>query len=232
MLWEEIPVYQGIEFGNERTQQRMHTLLNEMISRDKNRCGIIIWSMSNETAPGAARNASIIKMIDYTKSLDQTRLIASAFDRVNYAENTVTISDTLSRYLDVISVNEYLGWYRPWPDKPGNIIWKSDFNKPLIMSEFGGEALFGNHGSKDTASLWTEEFQEQLYKDQLAMLKTIPFLKGTCPWILVDFRSPKRLHPKYQDGNHGMWNRKGLLSDKGFKKKAWYVMEAYYKSIQ
>jgi beta-glucuronidase len=97
------------------------------------------------------------------------------------------------------------------------------------MSEFGAEALYGHHGSKDTASSWSEEYQEQLYKDQVAMFKTIPFLKGVCPWVLVDFRSPRRLHPTLQDGQSGMWNRKGLLSDKGYKKKAWYVMKEYYK---
>ena len=96
------------------------------------------------------------------------------------------------------------------------------------MSEFGAEALYGNHGSFDTASSWSEEYQEQLYKDQLAMLKKIPFLRGTIPWVLVDFRSPGRRHPVYQQG----WNRKGLLSDQGLRKKAWYIVHDYYKDLQ
>jgi beta-glucuronidase len=68
-----------------------------------------------------------------------------------------------------------------------------------------------------------------VYKDQVKMFATIRFLKGTCPWILVDFRSPLRLHPIYQDGQKGMWNRKGLIGDKGFKKKAWFIMKKFYK---
>jgi beta-glucuronidase len=56
------------------------------------------------------------------------------------------------------------------------------------------------------------------------MLRKIPFLRGTCPWILYDFRTPWRMQPAFQDG----WNRKGLLSDKGEKKKAWYVMRKFY----
>lgn len=56
------------------------------------------------------------------------------------------------------------------------------------------------------------------------MLKRIPFLRGTCPWILADFQSPLRLHPTFQKG----WNRKGLLSEKGEKKKSWYVMKEFY----
>lgn len=96
------------------------------------------------------------------------------------------------------------------------------------MSEFGGEALFGNDDAKrNVVSTWSEAYQEQLYRDQLfAMLKGIPFLRGTCPWVLADFRSPGRNHPKYQNG----WNRKGPLSDRGDKKKAWYVVYEYYKN--
>jgi beta-glucuronidase len=171
-------------------------------------------------------------MAAFTRQQDPTRLIASAFDHISYSGNTVTIDDTLSNYLDVMSVNEYLGWYRPWPTRPEEMVWKSSFNKPLIMSEFGAEALYGHHGSKDTASSWSEEYQEQVYKDQVKMFQKIPFLKGTCPWILVDFRSPNRLHPIYQDGQKLMWNRKGLLGDKGLKKKAWFVMKEYYRTMQ
>jgi beta-glucuronidase len=96
------------------------------------------------------------------------------------------------------------------------------------MSEFGGEALYGHHGAADTASNWTEEYQERIYKDNLTMFKNISLLRGTVPWVLYDFRSASRMHSVYQKG----WNRKGLLSDKGEKKKAWYVMKAYYNSIQ
>ena len=48
------------------------------------------------------------------------------------------------------------------------------------MSEFSAEALQGYHGSKDTASSWSEEYQEQVYKGQVKMFRTTPFLKGTC----------------------------------------------------
>ena len=56
------------------------------------------------------------------------------------------------------------------------------------------------------------------------MFKHIPNLRGTSPWILLDFRSPFRFHP-HQGGE---WNRKGLVSDQGQRKKAWYIMRDYY----
>lgn len=228
MMWEEIPIWQGIDFNNPVILKKTETMLVEMIERDKNRAGIIIWSMSNETAPSQKRNETIINMTRISRKMDPTRLITSAFDKVKYEGNTITIDDTLSNYLDVLAVNEYLGWYKAWPAKPNEVKWKSDFNKPLIMSEFGAEALFGNHKNGDLASSWSEEYQANLYRDQLEMFRNIPFMKGTCPWVLFDFRSPFRMHPTYQDG----WNRKGLISDQGFKKKAWYVMKDYYSSFK
>jgi len=69
-------------------------------------------------------------------------------------------------------------------------------DKPVVISEFGGEALYGNNnGPKDEAASWSEDYQEQIYKDQTALLKTVPDLCGTFPWLLVDYRSSGRMHP-------------------------------------
>lgn len=228
IVWSEIPVYQGIDFLNPEMQEKMTVMLKEMIARDKNRACIFIWSISNETYPSKERSEALTKLAKRCRMLDSTRLVSSAINIVKYENNTVTIDDTLNNHLDIIAVNEYLGWYKPWPDKPENIIWKSNFAKPLIFSEFGGEALFGNHDTLMIASTWSEEYQEKIFIDQIEMFKKIPFLRGTSPWILADFRSPGRMHPLYQQG----WNRKGLLSDKGLKKKAWYVMKKYYEGMQ
>ena len=37
-------------------------------------------------------------------------------------------------------------------------------------------------------------------------------------------KAGKEGHPTNQDG----WNRKGLISDQGMRKKAWYLMRDYY----
>lgn len=227
MLWEEVPLWQKIQFSNPAILNKADTLLKEMITRDKNRCSIIMWSLSNETSPSADRDKALTAMASYARSLDSTRLITSALSHVRYNGNVITIDDSICKVLDVAGVNEYLGWYVPWPVKPADMIWKNPYNKPLIMSEFGGEALYGQHGTADRNGFWTEERQAQIYKDQISMFKNIPFLRGTCPWILEDFRSETRLNPTFQQG----WNRKGLLSDKGLKKKAWYVMHDHYKEM-
>lgn len=228
MIWEEIPLWQGIQFGNPIILAKAEFMLREMIRRDKNRASIIMWSISNETTPAADRDRGLTNMAATCRSLDPTRLVTSAFNHVKTDGNKTILEDTLSNVLDVVGINRYMGWYKAWPDKPGTMVFESKFTKPVIISEFGGEAKFGNHGTADSAGLWNEEYQEQLYKDNIAMFKNVSFLRGITPWVLYDFRSPTRMNAANQDG----WNRKGLLSDKGEKKKAWYVLKAYYDSIK
>jgi len=228
MVWEELPVYQGIEFTSPGMDQKLGLMLREMITRDRNRCGVIIWSISNETNPSAPnRNEALIKLSQQCRQLDSTRLITSAMSSQRYENNTFELWDPLYPWFDIMAINEYAGWYISWQGKPKDTKWKLIIHdKPVFVSEFGGEALYGNTaGAPDEAFSWREEYQEQIYKDQVEMFGTIPNLSGVCPWILVDYRSPVRMHPVYQQG----WNRKGLLSDRGDKKKAWFVMKNYYE---
>ena len=72
---------------------------------------------------------------------------------------------------------------------------------------------------------FTEEYQEDLYQRSVNMLDRIEGLAGTTPWILKDFRSPRRQIVGIQDD----FNRKGLISDQGGRKKAFYVMQRWYE---
>ena len=119
------------------------------------------------------------------------------------------MNDSIINILDMVAINKYMGWYHDWPLAPDQAVWNVAPGKPLFISEFGGEALYGKHGDAEVKSSWSEDYQAQLYKDNLEMFKHIPNLRGTSPWILFDFRSPFRFHP-HQGGE---WNRKGLVSD-------------------
>ncbi len=226
MVWDEIPVYQHIEFASPAMPQKLKTMLGEMIGRDRNRCGVVIWSLSNETFPSIPdRDKRLIELSRECRLLDSTRLITSVINDQSYENNILHLWDTLYNYFDVMAINEYLGWYVPWQGKPADTKWILDFQKPIIISEFGGEAKYGsNTEPKDEASSWREEYQEQIYKDQISLFGVTPNLAGVCAWMLIDYRSPVRMHPVYQQG----YNRKGLLSEKGEKKKAWYVLKSYY----
>ena len=217
MVWEEIPVYWTVEFKNENTYKNAQDQLTAAITRDKNRASIVIWSMANETPVSDARNTFITNLVNHTKSLDNTRLISAAL-----LTHNGKIDDEIGKSLDIIAFNQYLGWYGGNLENAEKTFWTTPYNKPVFVSEFGGDAKAGFHGEKNER--WTEEYQEYLYIQNLKMIEKIPHLSGTSPWILVDFRSPKRLLPGIQDG----YNRKGLISNDGEKKKAFYIMQDWY----
>jgi beta-glucuronidase len=137
--------------------------------------------------------------------------------------HTKIVDDPLGKALDVIGVNEYIGWYEQHPESADTTNWRIDYQKPLMVSEFGGGAKAGLHGGdKDR---WTEEFQANIYRHQLGMLNRITQLRGMSPWVLMDFRSPNRVLAGIQDE----FNRKGLISDQGEKKQAFYVLQKAYQ---
>lgn len=226
MVWSELPIYQHIEFSDTTVPLKMELMLKEMIRRDRNRCGVVIWSLSNETytsTPG--RDLELVSLTKKCREADSTRLLTHVINNQAYSNNTFKVWDTLYRYTDIISLNEYVGWYVPWQGKPVDTKWELNYpDKPVFISEFGAEALYGSKGPVDEAAFWTEEYQEQIYIDQLKMFSTTPNLCGIAPWLLFDYRSLGRMHPVYQKG----FNRKGLLSEKGEKKKAWQIMHEHY----
>ncbi len=226
LVWAEIPVYWTILWENEDTLKNALNQLTEMITRDKNKASVILWSMANETPVGKARSEFLRTLVKRAKSLDPTRLITAAMEKSYKGANKPVINDPFGRHVDVLGCNEYIGWYEGLPDRCDSYTWSATYDKPVIISEFGGGALSGFHADKDTR--WSEEYQEYLYEEQIKMLEKIPFLAGTSPWILTDFMSPRRPLPQIQD----YWNRKGLISDKGEKKKAFYVMQQFYEKLK
>jgi len=218
-------VYWTIDFTNKKSLNNAKNQLSEALERDRNRASVIIWSMANETPLSEPRNEFLKNLIVHTKSLDSTRLISAALEK-HYKEGVNIVDDDMGRYLDIVAFNQYTGWYGGSLEKAPEMKWNIKFNKPVVISEFGGGALQGFHGT--IKERWTEEYQEYLYQQNLKMIEKIPNIRGTSPWILVDFRSPRRVLPNIQDG----WNRKGLISNHGIKKKAFFTVKEFYDKIE
>lgn len=223
MVWSEIPVYWTIHWEDPSVYANALNQLSEMITRDKNRANLIVWSIANETPQGDSRDTFLSKLATYARSKDSTRLISMAMERSDKSATTLSVRDNMSKYVDVVSFNEYVGWYDGATEKIDRVKWEIDYNKPIIISEFGGEGVFGNRG--DVTARWTEDNQADLYAKTLKMIdERMPKVSGITPWVLKDFRSSRRLLPNVQDG----FNRKGVISDKGQKKKAFYVLQKWY----
>jgi beta-glucuronidase len=224
MVWDEDPVYWNILFDHQPTHQRAVDMMSELVNRDKNRAAVIIWSVANETPVKEERNKFLLDLVNVVKSIDNTRLVSAALEvsQVNGNEHHYTIDDPMADVMDIVSFNQYLGWYDGTHEKCAKLKWDIKQDKPVFISECGGGALGGYYADENTR--WSEEYQEKLYEETIKMLNKIPQFRGMSPWILADFRSPKRNLTNVQDG----WNRKGVVSEIGTKKKAFFVLRDFY----
>jgi beta-glucuronidase len=222
MIWSEIPNWQHISFDKPEVYAKDVTMLKEMIRRDRNKASVILWSVSNETPNNPTRTRFLTNLANEARKLDSTRLITSALNSEHIEGSTATLNDPFVDALDVIGVNEYIGWYTGAPEDADKMHWILP-EKPVIMSEFGAEAKYGNHGADNQR--WTEEQQANVYNHQFVMLARIPQLRGITPWVLTDFRSTTRNIPKLQDG----YNRKGLFSEDGRRKQVFFILQRVYK---
>ncbi|WP_077611102.1 glycoside hydrolase family 2 protein [Clostridium sp. Marseille-P2415] len=224
LLWEEIPVYWWIDFANPQTLKDAKNQLTELMTRDFNRASVIIWSVGNENPDTDERYHFMRELAETAKEYDSSRLVSAAclVDAVN-----LRISDRLERHLDVIGFNEYYGWYDPDYGKLAAVLEGSKPEKPVVISEFGadGYPASGPDGGKVRGS---EEEQKEIYEKQVEMFGKTDYIQGTAPWILFDYRTPKRLGT-YQKG----YNIKGLVTaDRKREKPAFLIMKEYYGEVR
>ena len=224
MCWEEVPVYWTIEWTNADTLANARKQLADLIARDQNRASVLVWSVANETPVSEVRTKFLKTLVDEARALDGTRLISAAMEVRTDPKDPLSkiVDDPFGEYTDLCSFNEYTGWYDGLPEKIDRIHWSIKYDKPVFISEFGASAKQGFHA--DALTRFSEEFQADVYRRTLPMLEKIPGFSGCTPWILCDFRSPKRLLPGVQDG----WNIKGLISREGKKKMAFEVLKGFY----
>lgn len=226
LVWSEIPVYWTIAWENPDTYTNAEAQLTDMITRDKNRANVIIWSVANETPHSDARLKFLSSLIDKTRELDPTRLVSAAMEKAVVGKDLLTVKDDLAELVDLVSFNQYVGWYDGTSEKCDRVNWTFDIDKPVFITEFGAGAVYGRHGN--VSERFTEEYMRDMYERSVNMFKRIPGLAGTTPWVLKDFRSPRRQMVGIQDD----FNRKGLISDQGGKKSGFYVMQKWYNELK
>ena len=224
MVWSEIPVYWSIKWDDPVVYANAENQLREMVRRDRNRAAIVIWSLANETPFGEARDKFLSSLAKTARALDDTRLVSMAMLHTDLVDGVIPVQDSLGPWVDIVSFNAYLGWYWSSFDVIPTVRFNIPYDKPVIVSEFGGAAVAGLHGTRDVR--WTEEFQAEVYRTNFEMLSKIDGLAGLSPWALVDFRSQRRPMACMQE----FFNRKGLLSEKLEKKQAFDVVREFYRT--
>jgi beta-glucuronidase len=232
IVWSEIPVYwEDVAYTSSATLSLGRQMMSEMILRDRNRCSVGFWSVANETPQTPERLAFLRTIIEDVRRLDPTRLVTAALNKnvdvggVRDGETRLVVADELGRDLDVVAMNQYEGWYgQRTPAEIHQVTFGTTWDKPLLMSEFGADALHGHRGPRE--SRWTEEHQVWLYEETLKAIAASGAFAGVTPWLLKDFRSPRRWHGRFQRG----WNRKGLIDEIGRRKLAFERLAHWYQS--
>ena len=221
LLWEEVPVYWAIDFTNPATAADARNQVRELVLRDVNRASVIVWSVGNENPDSDERFEFMSALVDVARETDGTRLVSAAC-LYNHEENV--ISDRLAEKLDIIGINQYFGWYDPAYEKLPDMLERSNPDRPVVLTEFGGGALSGHRGT--TEDLFSEDRQREIYRRQIEAIRACSYVKGMTPWILFDFRCPRRTN-RYQR----FYNRKGLVdADHRTRKLAFETLRAFYES--
>ncbi len=262
LVWAEIPVYWDIAFGDPHTLRRARQQLSELIARDANRASVILWSIGNETPIHDERNAFMAALAEHVRSLDDSRLVTAALlsglDSIqplalralrsaaglDFGDWRFPVVDPLGEQLDVVGVNEYIGWYYATPiaertpfssetlrrilvEGLPEVRIETGHDKPVVISEFGAGARAGFHAPEQQLAVFSEEYQALLYRQQLAMISGQPGVVGLSPRVQKVLRSPHRGYKGGQDKR----DLEGVVSDRGERKLAFGVLREHYRGL-
>lgn len=181
---------------DDRTQAAHLQAVRELIARDKNHPSVVAWSLANEpdtTDPGAREY--FVPVVAQARALDPTRPVCFA----NVGGATPDL-DTVTDLFDLVCLNRYYGWYVDTADLATARVhladeltaWRDRYGKPIIMTEFGVDALPGLHSLP--AQMWTEEFQQDYLAMVLDVCAGVDAVVGEHVWNFADFATPQMIH--------------------------------------
>lgn len=228
LFWSEIPIWgHGFtpeQLADERIIERGLNMHREMVREHFNHPSIILWGMHNEIDSNTEAGKNISKIYyEFLKENGGERLVTYASDRRD--------NDISMEYCDVISLNQYVGWYdgafRDWDhylDTMEEHFEKNGLTKPVIMGEFGAAAIYGHHTFDGLK--WTEEYQAKLISECIERFNRRGFA-GTFVWQYSDIRTSKEMGLNRARS----FNNKGIVNEYRRPKLAYGAVKAAYAKI-
>ena len=246
MYWADAPVYQlpNSLWGRRGVRALATRAATLTVKNNINHPSILTWSLAVEPAAeeGALGNYSP-GMVSYVRDasqaireMDDTRLVG--LDRQSRIGEPLTTP--AHRYLDVLGVNDYFGWYRAVidnrPDLPPSTtadlgtyldqVHEANPNLPIVITEFGAEAS----RSGPVEQKGTYEFQRKFALDHIAIHSSKRFVNGSIYWALRDFR----VHQTWQGGAPPEyatppWHNKSLIDETNARKPAFLSVARVFR---
>lgn len=206
LLIPEVPAWQLTQqqMYSEPMQELEKQQLREMIVEDFNHPCVWAWSIGNEIESDTPAGHDFVdEMIAYVKSLDSTRPVGFASNRLNGPpESDATAAS------DFILMNQYFG---TWAGSKSGLspaldriheIWPG---KTVIISEYGfephWEALMGPSFNIDPGQYYSippgtpsnskeaDIVRHQVIADQMAVFRSKRFVAGAVFWTYQDYRT-------------------------------------------
>ena len=227
VAWCEIPMWQFYEksLSDEFVTSRARKLYKEMVDQYYNHPSIIIWGLHNEVQTDTKAGYNFTKMAsEYVREMDNSRLISFASDRFD--------RDISFEFADIVALNNYFGWYygteEDWEGFikgfRASLTVRGLGDKPVMMSEFGVPALYGN--SSLEKEKWSMEYQADYIANVINLCEKEEGVCGTAIWVMADFPSDKDI------AKARGYNNKGILNEYRKPKLAYYTVKELYKDIK
>ncbi len=209
--------------------------LIEMIERDRNNPAIAFWGVGNECYTLGRRSGALFSRLRETaRYFDPGRPVTNV--ELTYHKPFLDALFQGWKGMDICCLNSYFGWYYGALSGLAPFLKSLDRRRggrPLILSEFGGDAAPGRH---DEDGVWkaervgwgksySEEYQGKLLKGYLETAEKIPWIAGVSPWVFSDFYNiwfPGNPVPNY--------NLKGIVSRYREPKSAYYTLQEAYRN--
>ena len=230
LVIDEVPaVSLDLRYANDRMIRNHKQFIADLIERDYNHPSVVMWSLGNE--PNLVGDEGYVKgsgrnywndVFSFARSLDDHR----PFTVPNCLR--AGSDDPVFEFSDILTINRYYGWY----EYPGRLEFAlqqlekemdelhKKFKKPIMMTEFGADAIPGLHSASD--QLFTEEYQEKMIRMYISLVRSKPYIIGEHVWGFADFRTPQHFR-------RVMFNMKGVFTRARQPKAAAFALRNLWK---
>ena len=228
LIWSELAQFRLVG-TSEAYKENVRQQLTEMIRQNYNHPSIVMWSLYNELASSVKTTATpIIKDLNaLAHQEDPTRLTTGAA-----SGDTIWNCHEICACLDLISDNNYAGWYGGAPeDMNGQIVKINGLygNRGLSISEYGGGAKITDHKQNlvtgdvpPRGPFQPEEWQALVHEGNYRAIKNHPVVWGSFIWLAFDTGGLPRADGTIEGGNI-----KGLVTqDRKTCKDAYFLYQA------